>query len=1619
MSTEDLAQSAQQHTHSTAPNNDTPDHNAHLLDCLIRLAQARLSAAERPGFITFLPIYLAMAAPDSLHQRELDVLFQIVLEQWHLLQQRTPKQRIVHIRPPSADSPQFATVSTLIDDMPFLMDSVCMAIRDAGGAIDWAMHPILGISRDADGQLLEVLDPETGEQRESLIYIAFTPLLANSTVASPEESSAAYLQLQARIEQVLQDLDQAVGDYHAIKIQLHAVASALPASAEESRTFLNWLGENHFSLFAYHMSEVFDEDGERTLCAVPSASLGLMRAGSSFANSTQLLTPIADRQGQDHLNMPLITKASARSSIHRAQYLDVISLSCSDNRSMNDLGHTGLVTKVHHFIGLFASEVYSRRPREIPLIRRKVEHILARSQLREGSHSGKHLRNILHQLPRDELFQASEDELFVVTNGVRALRDRHTLRVFMRRDAFKRFYACLIYLPRDDYSRELRDQVCQQLMSIFQGSALERSVDFLRDGHALIHCIVHSSHHCPWPIDAIEKQLQSATRSWSAQLSDLLQKHSHQQHWSNAFPLSYQEHHSVSDALIDIDYLVQLSSTQSILPCLSVSADEDGKSCPRTLHLFAWQQPVALSDVLPTLENFGLRVIRQEPWEVKHPDGNSLWIQTFSIAVTVECLLAATQQKAYFEAAFRATWSGHAENDGHQRLVLGAGLNWRQIVCLRTLSKYLTQTGLPYSQGYMEKLLADNSTIAQLLIALFEARFAPDISTRQVQVSRIEQDLDRALDTLVTLDADRVLRAYSAVVRAALRTNFYQPDSAGLAKPWVSIKLDSRQIPNLPLPLPLVETFVYSPDIEGIHLRGGRVARGGLRWSDRREDFRTEVLGLMKAQMVKNAIIVPVGAKGGFVVKRGDPNQREAWQKHGIECYKTFIRALLDITDNRIGDTIVKPSAVICYDEDDPYLVVAADKGTASFSDIANGIADEYSFWLGDAFASGGSVGYDHKKMGITARGAWESVKRHFRELGKDIQRQAFTCIGIGDMSGDVFGNGLLLSQQTQLLAAFNHQHIFLDPTPDIQRSYDERQRLFALPRSGWSDYDTTLLSTGGGIYSRSAKSIRVSAEAQAAFALTRERYTPNELIKALLQAPVELLWNGGIGTYVKASHESHQDVGDRANEAVRINGRDLRCKVIGEGGNLGCTQLGRIEFARQGGHLNTDAIDNAGGVHCSDREVNIKIPLNQLMQSGQLTHAQRDPLLHAMSDELAHAVLDDNYRQSTSLSVQANHSVNMLDAHSGLMRSLEREGLLNRTVEFLPDEEQINERRKQAVGLTRPELAVLMSYSKISLFNALLASTVIDDSYFDQLLLSYFPPQLVARYPNQLLAHRLRREIIATQIANHSINHFGCVFMQRSHDELGFDRAELAKAFVLAYDMYQGERFWSALTALDNVIPSTTLDRLSERVTGLFRHVSVWLLTHPKPEVTSTLRCQQLRRDIDTLQALIPSCLPMDYRGQWQATVDDLHAAGTPTDTAKMIANTLVGGCLPDIVQLATDSGIALTEVASVYFWVGERIQISSLLNSVTLLRGDSKWPALARHSLRDDCYRLHQKLVGKILAFNGDTSDLRWQAWLATQSIKTHFALQRLDELTSLKATDFIALTVASRLLDQVAQG
>lgn len=1579
---------------------------------LERLLAKHVGNDRLPVMTTFLHAFFELASSEALAARTPDALIELIKRHWELAQQRPPGDPIITLIPPKK-SGQLAQLITITDDMPFLVDSISMAIRDAQTAIDWMVHPVLNVRRDDNGALCSIDGIYQGQGvAESFVHMEFEPLA----------NQAEYDALGDSVTRVLSDLRQVVTDFPAMLQRLQQAADQISTAStdrnhedsEEAKAFLAWLAQDNFTFLAVLRTEICPQSEPLTLITDEAMGLGLARAGECYANSDQFIAPQQEMARYVHSGpLVVITKAMERAHIHHPNYMDVVSV-----KRLNDDGD---VIGTDRFIGLLSSDAYIKRPSDIPIIRLKVDAVLARSRLPVNSHSGKHLRDIIYQLPRDELFQCSQDELFKTCMGIRALRDRHRLRLFLRRDRYGRFYSCMVYLSRDHYSTQMREQVCDELMTLCNGQSYERSVDFLRDGLARIHCIVRISPdtHLTLTVEQAEQRLQHVTRSWGDQLRAILAEHKQVgmaavRRYVDAFPLSYQHQVTPLDAATDLLYLLQLSEDAPFFVRLGVN-DESRCATPNLVTLYSWDTPIVLSQVLPILENFSLQVARQSATVVSPKRGVNLWIHQFKVSLVGESPLSGVRQREYFEAALLAGWQGLAENDGLNRLVLLAGLRHRQVLCLRVITRYLIQTELPYSQHYMEQQLTEHAALAKLLVNLFEARFDPQNTAqrRQQQAIITAQAIDHALEQVQSLDADRILRAYLSVIRAALRSNFYQQDSDGNDKPYVSLKLDPSVVSELPKPLPHIETFVYGPNVEGIHLRGGLVARGGLRWSDRREDFRTEVLGLWKAQLVKNAIIVPVGAKGGFVLKGPEPEHPQQRQQLGRNAYVTFISGLLDITDNREGGTIIPPDGVVRHDGDDPYLVVAADKGTATFSDLANDTAARYNFWLGDAFASGGSAGYDHKKMGITARGAWESVKRHFIELGKDIQAEPFTVVGVGDMAGDVFGNGMLLSPHIRLVAAFNHQHIFIDPTPDTDASFAERQRLFNTPGSSWDDYDRQALSEGGGIWPRSAKRISLSAQAQQALGIHVSTLTPNELLRAILMAPVELLWNGGIGTYVKGSTESHADVGDRANDAIRINGRQLRARVVGEGGNLGLTQRGRVEFALEGGRINSDAIDNSGGVHSSDREVNIKIVLNRRMAAGDLSRDDRDTLLESMTAELASAVLSDNQIQSLAISLLFYQSRERLQEHLHHMRLLEREGRLDRHVEDLPDDDGLAERRAKGLGLTRPELGVLLSYSKNALFEALLDSPVLDDPLFDDTVLRYFPSAMASQCRQALLEHDLRRELIATVIANRIVNRLGFAHAHRYADEHGVPLWLAAKGFCLADAVCSGETYWGAVDKLSGVVSSDVQFRLYGRITGLLKHISAWMITrgHGEPPLGETI--DHYREGIRRCEALLPQCLGNSYRQEWQQAVEGMMGDGVPQAIAQTMANTMVLGSAMDIVDLANVLSVELDVAAEAYYLVGDRFNVLWLLSRILALPVAGRWQALARANLREDTYRLQRQITARVLAFPGDNAAARFEGWQTQHAHTVNFAMDRIERLQTDTGDDFMTLAVGVRAL------
>ncbi|TAK71529.1 MAG: NAD-glutamate dehydrogenase, partial [Gammaproteobacteria bacterium] len=1285
----------------------------------------------------------------------------------------------------------------------------------------------------------------------------------------------------------------------------------------------------------------------------------------------------------------------------------------------------------HRFVGLYTSTAYNSSPRQIPFLRHKVDKVLQELGFPLDSHDGKEAVHILETLPRDDLFQATHEDLFYLTLSIIQLKERKRVRLLVRRDVFYRYFSCLVYVPRENFTTDLAYEMQDILMKAFQGLECTFTTYFSASVLARIHYLIRVNPKTPieYQVDEIENKLIAIARSWSDVLRDQLVEHfgeveglQYFNRYHRAFSASYIESYSPREALEDIEKIEALSKEHPLGMLFSYSNNGHTVS----LKLFHAEETIVLSDVLPILENMGLRIIGERPHEVKFKDGSCVWINDFDMTYAVNKVLDIENVKDIFQEAFTKIWFNHAENDGFNRLVLESNLTWQETAMLRAYTKYLRQTGFTFSQNYIEQALINHAEITKLLVQLFILRFDPVIQRHQhPDPAELISGIEQALDKVTSLDEDRILRRLLEVIQATLRTNYFQTFANGSPKPYISLKFDPNAISDLPLPRPKFEIFVYSPRVEGVHLRAGKVARGGLRWSDRREDFRTEVLGLMKAQQVKNTVIVPEGAKGGFVVKQlqTPTMSRDDYMKEVVYCYSTFISGLLDITDNIKEGTIVPPPKVVRYDEDDPYLVVAADKGTATFSDIANGIAQQYKFWLDDAFASGGSAGYDHKKMGITSRGVWVSVKRHFRELGIDPEKDDFTVIGIGDMSGDVFGNGMLMSQHIKLVGAFNHMHIFLDPNPNPARSYEERKRLFNLPRSTWMDYNPELISPGGGVFERSAKSIKLTPEMKQVLDTKQDSMTPNELIRTMLRAPVDLIWNGGIGTFVKATEESHAEVGDRTSDGIRVNASELTARVIAEGGNLGMTQLARIEYSLQGGIVNTDFIDNSAGVDCSDHEVNIKILLNRLIAEGEMTREQRNKLLEKMTNEVGELVLLDNYDQTQMLSLEASVSQQTMDLFRHYMSELEKAGHLNRELEYLPDDKTLLERKANNKPLTRPEIAMLMAYCKMYLKHDLLLSNIPDDAYFDKYLLTAFPKPLRENYLPAIKEHSLRREIVSTQLCKAITDRMGINFVERLQRETGASLAFIVRAFCVAESIYRLEDLWHQITSLDYKISTMIQYRMMLQIYYLIRRATRWFLRNRKPGLDIQKNIDDFSPSINKLITQLPQLLDGPDKEAHDIALDYLIEQAVPEKLAKSVAacNTLFTSL--DIAEAAHKYELDLFEVAKTYYLLGNRLELNWLRELMNSYVVENQWDELARAGFRDDLDRVQRKLSVRVLSMKiKDTKEKSIEERIDIWIHRYQFLMDRWQKLLAdVKSSDtvgFVTYSVVLRELFDFAQ-
>ncbi len=1563
---------------------------------------------------------------------------------------------------PTVEQHAWSTGHTVIeivtDDMPFLVDSVISELNRLGCGIHLIVHPLMVVRRAVTGELHEVMDLgvvawRTGEHpHDSLVESWIHVEIDRQTVP------ARLQEITAGVSRVLEDVRVAVEDWPMMQARVAEIGQQIldtpPVGIDhkevaEARRLLGWLAEGNFTFLGYREYRLAEQDGQEALVAETGTGLGILRYDQTASSSYDRLNARARAKAREK-TLLVVTKANSRATVHRSVYLDYIGVKTFDA--------AGEVIGERRFLGLFASSAYTDSVRRIPLVNRKVAEVLSRSGFSEESHSGKDLVQILETYPRDELFDISVEDLTTISRAVMDMQQRRRTRLFLRHDAYGRYVSCLVYLPRDRYTTSVRLKIADVLERAFQATSLDYTARVSESALARLHFVLRVDPALPAPEvdrEELEAKLVEATRAWDEDLAEALAVEAGEEEaaalhrsWGRAFPEAYKEDFAARVAVADLRRVEDLSVAAdsggdgAAERAIAMNLYEPVGAAPNERRFKLYRlAPLSLTEVLPYLANLGVEVVDERPYALIRADGGHAYVYDFGLRYGDDVPDPDLARDQFCEA-FSAAWAGHAESDGFDRLVLLAGLTWRQVVVLRAYAKYLRQTGTTFSQDYIERCLRFNVPITRTLLELFAARFDPEAFEGAAAADPRRRAADEALaatareqlDAVASLDHDRILRALLGLIQATLRTNAYQVDAQGLPKDYVSFKMDPTAVPDLPAPRPAFEIFVYSPLVEGVHLRFGKVARGGLRWSDRPEDFRTEVLGLVKAQMVKNAVIVPTGAKGGFVGKKlPDPAvDREGWLAQGIGCYRTFISGLLDLTDNlsithadggALTEVVVAPPRVVRHDEDDTYLVVAADKGTATFSDIANALAKDYGFWLGDAFASGGSVGYDHKAMGITAKGAWESVKRHFRELGRDVQAEDFTVVGIGDMSGDVFGNGMLLSPHIRLLAAFDHRHVFLDPDPDAAPSLAERQRLFALPRSSWADYDPTLISEGGGVYPRSAKSIAITAPVASRLGLPSgtTSMTPAELISAILRAPVDLLWNGGIGTYVKSAGESHSEVGDKANDSIRVNGQELQCRVVGEGGNLGFTQLGRVEAASHGVRINTDAIDNSAGVDCSDHEVNIKILLDRIVAAGDLTGKQRNQLLAEMTDDVGRMVLRDNYEQNVLLGNARKQSHGMLRVHQRFMRSLETRGLLDRALEFLPDDVALAERDDQSLGLTSPEFSVLVAYAKITLTEDVVASDLPDDAWFAGTLRDYFPPQLVSRYGDVLGDHPLRRELITTCLVNEMVNRGGITFAFRASEETGAAPQQVARAYTVCREVFGLREFVAEVEALDNQISTDAQTALYLAFRRLLDRSVRWFL-QARPGTIEV--GAEIARFAPVVAELGPRMPELAVGAEYKQLHDEAAAfvrMGIPEAMALRGASLLNEFQLLDITEISAQVNSEPAEVAPIYTTLSERYAVDAMLTRISELGRGDRWQALARAALRYDLYSALEALTVAVVTASPNTpmqpTD-RIEAWERANSAAVARATQTLEEVRRLEKGDLASLSVALRTLRGVVR-
>jgi glutamate dehydrogenase len=1588
---------------------------AALIESVCRRLRDHIAPARVDQCEAFVRQFYRWVPPGDLAERSPRDLHGAAMAVWDFASRRAPGSASVRAYNPGLAEHGWHSTNTIVevitDHMPFVVDSVGMELSRRGYGIQLSIHPVIDVLRDADGRLAEVSPAGAGGALSELVM-----QFEVDREAEPQRLE----ELVGGIRRVLSDVSAAVEDWPTMRRRIREIVAGFVSVAppldrsevEEVNAFLEWVDDGNFIFLGYAEYDLVREAGEDRLRAVDGSGLGVLRHRSATVSRSFGRLP-ADVRAMARTPQPLIlTKANSRSTVHRPLYLDYIGV----KRFV-----AGEVRGERRFLGLYTTAAEEASPRRIPILRDKVERIIRRASFPHGSHDAKALAKVLESYPRDELFQITDEELFATSMGIVALGERQRVRLFVRNDPYKRFASCLVFVPRDRFNTDNRERIASVLSDAFGATDIDWASALSDSMLARIHYIVRCrAGEADNDVAGIERRIAEVTRPWTGDLADALREvHGEERgaelfrRYRAAFPIAYRADWPALEAVHDIDRAEAHAAGDGLIISVYQTVEDDRASL--RCKLLSSGERILLSDVLPILENMGLRVGDERPYEIKPEDRRSTWIYDIGVVCGLDVDLRNEATRTAFQDAFAGVWSGEFENDRLGALVLHARLTGREVALLRAVVKYLRQAGTTFSDSYLEEALTGNPGVARLLVDLFCTRLDPDRHD-PAAADRLGAEIERAIDDIASLDQDRILRNCLAVIRAIARTNYFQRSREGQLKTHLSFKLDPSLMPFLPLPRPRFEIFVYSPRVEGVHLRGGRVARGGIRWSDRREDFRMEVLGLMKAQMVKNAVIVPVGAKGGFVTKRPpSAGGREALLEEAAGCYRLFVSGLLDLTDNIVDGKIVPPPAVVRHDEDDVYLVVAADKGTASLSDVANDVAADYSFWLGDAFASGGSHGYDHKKMGITARGAWESVRRHFRNLGVAVESDDFTVVGIGDMSGDVFGNGMLLSQHIKLVGAFNSTHIFLDPCPDPEASFAERRRLFELPGSSWRDYDPAAISEGGGVFARSAKRIPLSAQVREAIHVEAEALTPEALTRALLCAPVDLFWNGGIGTFVKARSESNAEVGDKTNDGVRIDGAQLRCRVVGEGGNLGFTQKGRIEYALSGGRINTDAIDNVAGVNCSDHEVNLKILLDAAVANGEMTTAERDELLAALTDAVANHVLGESYAQALALSLERLQAPFLLDLHARLIDDLDRRGQLDRELEELPSEAGIRERKATNQGLTGPELSVLFAHAKITLHADLLESNLPEDAYLRSDFVDSLPASLRERFQPHMRHHRLRREIITTDLVNTIVDYAGTTFVSRLAEETGADTSHIARAYAVAVAVFEMRAFWREVEALDGTVDEDTQFKMLIQGRRLLTRTARWLVRNRRPPLDIAAAVSDYAPGAATLWDALPellSCLDSDG---WHARVAEFADAGVPSALASRIAALDAMFFALDVVEIVRGHEQPVRRAAGIHLGLDRRLELAWLRDRVLELPRADLWQTLARAALRDELYNTHRALTAAILEASSISTDggAAIEAWLEAGGAAVERYLGILRHIRAAHGNDLTTLSVAVREL------